>query len=525
MNKKIKRAIAGVISAAALGASVLGSGFASAESADTAGDAPNAENGEMRDITAAEISKEMGLGINLGNTMEAYWLDRSKTDTGAQTIGENTPYDYETCWGAVVTTQESIDGIKEAGFNTVRIPVYWGNMMENDGTFTINEDYIARVKEIVDYCRNDGLYVVINCHHYDEFLIRRFTKENDLDGCAEAFDTIWTQIAEYFEGYSDYLLFEGFNEYLGGGPLAEDGQTVINLPRDQAYEWTNRLNQTFVDAVRATGGNNEDRVLIASGYWTNIDLTTSERFVMPEDTAENKLMVSVHYVDNNMYWSNKIGTQEWKDYSIDQCEKLKSAFTDKGIPVFVGETTSRYPSGNFGGGAEVTNSSDALDYMLRLITNYGFTPVLWDTNGNFYDRDNCKIKSDSDAEVIAALAEELKNGETPIVPPTPAPSSSDTSSESAVSSVGSSSDAPSSSETSSAQTQQSSAADSSGVSSSAASSASAASAASSSKAAGSSSGSSSTVKNDENAKTGIGGAVSASIIIAAGIMTVYRKRR
>lgn len=428
--KKFKKVMISIISAAAVMAVSVCSSFAFAKEVSAA------DNGVMRDITAMQVSKEMGLGLNLGNTMEAYWLDgnirkggwleNGRIDSGAQTIGANQTSNYETCWGAPVTTQAMITGMKDAGFNTVRIPVYWGNMMKDDGTFTINKDYIARVKEIVDYCRTAGVYTVINMHHYDEFLIRRYSESGTLDDCAKTINKLWTQIAEYFKDYSDYLIFEGFNEYLGGGPYQRDANgnvltdqwgnpKISDLPRSEAYKWANTLNQTFVDAVRATGGNNSKRVLIVSGYWTNIDLTTSSEFKVPKDTVDNKLMVSVHYVDNAMYWSNQIGSQNWMDYSIDQCEKLKSAFADKGIPVFIGETTSRYPTSNFASSVTDKNSSKTLDTMLRLITSYGFTPVLWDTTGNFYDRGRCVIKSSTDAEVIKTLSDELANN-----PPVPA---------------------------------------------------------------------------------------------------------
>ncbi|MGN0165789.1 MAG: glycoside hydrolase family 5 protein [Lachnospiraceae bacterium] len=402
-------------------------GYAFADSEGTGSKTP--DDGVMRDgLTAMQVSEEMGVGINLGNTLEAYWLDgaietgnwltEGRIDSGAQTIGGDTPYNYETCWGAVYTTQQAVNGMKAAGFNTIRIPVYWGNMMENDGTFTINPEYIARVKEVVDYARNAGMYVVINIHHYDEFLIRRYVESGTLAECAETFTCLWTQIAEYFKDYSDYLVFEGYNEYLGGGAYERDAdgnvvkdqwgnKKVNNLTDSEAYLWTNTLNQAFVDAVRATGGNNADRILIASGYWTNIDNTTSDKFIVPEDSAEGKIMVSVHYVDNAMYWTNKIGSSEWEEYSIDQCEKLKEAFSDKGIPVFVGECTSIYTSDRYSASATEKDSSKTLDYMLRLIKSYGFIPVLWDTNNNFYSRTDAKIKSDSDAAVILKLAEEL----------------------------------------------------------------------------------------------------------------------
>ncbi len=355
--------------------------------------------GIMReDMTSELFVQEMGIGINLGNTMEAYWEDTMNKTSGAQTIGYDKPSAYETCWGAVVTNEEMIAGMKAAGFNTVRVPVYWGNMMANDGTYTINEDYMARVQEIVDYGLKNDLYVIINVHHYDGFLIKTHTE----DDVVAAVEVLWKQIAEYFVGYSDYLVFEGFNEALGN---VKNG---VSYTEAQKFAYVNRMNQAFVDAVRATGGNNANRLLIASGYWTNIDLTTSDAYVLPTDTAEDRLMVSVHYVDNVMYWTNKIGGQEWWDYSVAQCELLKEAFTDKGIQVFVGECTSIYDAERFAANAETGTSSECLEKMMNLITDYGFVPVLWDVHGNFYDRFNHVVKEEADAQVIQNISEKLK---------------------------------------------------------------------------------------------------------------------
>lgn len=357
-------------------------------------------------LSAAEVAKNMGIGISLGNTMEAYSATDCEKITyeWIPTVGSNTPKNYETCWGAVETTQEVIDGMKAAGFNTVRIPVFWGNMMENDGNWDINPDYIARVKEIVDYCVNDDLYVVVNIHHFDEFIIRR----HSLSECEEIFNHLWVQIAEYFKDYPYTVVFEGFNEYLGGNQFNEKGE-LVELDKSDGYLLTNTLNQTFVDAVRGTGGKNADRVLIASGYWTNIDLTSSEAFVMPADTVEDRLMVSVHYVDNAMYWTNKIGGKEWKAYIDDQCSKLEKAFTENNIPVFMGETTAYYPHSNFVSKPEIEKSYECLEYVLNKLTDCGFVPVLWDTNDNFYSRTNYKIKDENNAKVVTEIAEKIKN--------------------------------------------------------------------------------------------------------------------
>src|SRR5574344_1154004 len=217
------------------------------------------------------IAKDMKLGLNLGNTMEAYNASGCEkySYTWIPTQGSNSTRDYETCWGATVTTQEIISSIKAAGFSTVRIPVFWGNMMLNDGTWTINTKYLERVREIVDYCLNENLYAVVNIHHFDEFIIRR----NNIDDCKKIFTNLWTQISSYFANYSEKLVFEGYNEYLGGQQFNSAG-TLVNLSNNDAYEFTNAMNKVFVDSVRSTGGNNLNRVLIISGYWTNIDLTT-----------------------------------------------------------------------------------------------------------------------------------------------------------------------------------------------------------------------------------------------------------
>lgn len=346
----------------------------------------------------SEYVKDMGIGINLGNTMEAFWEDKGNKTSGAMTIGANKPSNYETCWGAVETTQEIIDGYKNAGFSTVRIPVYWGNMMKDDGTFVINKQYMERVEEIVEYCLNDNLYAVINIHHFDEFLIKNYKK----DDVIQITEKLWAQIAEYFKDYSDHLIFEGFNENLGT-QREED-----NYSEDQIYDYVNEMNQTFVNAVRKTDANNAQRILIVSGYWTNIDKTTDSRFKMPADSTSDRLMVSVHYIDNAMYWSNKIGSTEWLEYSTKQCELLKKSFTEQGIPVFVGECTAIYDKERFASDALYTQSSECLRVIMDMAADYGFLPVIWDTNDNAYSRTNYCMKFKSDQKVITEIANKIK---------------------------------------------------------------------------------------------------------------------
>ena len=360
------------------------------------------DGGTMRkNMSAMDYAQEMGIGINLGNTMEAYWADPQDKTAGASLIGEDTPQNYETCWGAVVTTKEAIDGMAAAGFNTIRVPVYWGNMMEDDGKFEIDDAYIERVEEIIGYCLDNDLYVVLNVHHYDEFLIKNHPKEDVL----EATEIIWEQIAGHFRDYSDYLIFEGFNEALGS---QREGDTYTE---DELFDYVNDMNQVFVDTVRESGGNNKNRMLIASGYWTNIDKTTDARYVLPEDPTEDRLMVSVHYIDNACYWTNNIGGDDWRAYSNKQCSQLTEVYTAQNIPVFVGECTSIYGKENIAKDADVTASSDCLSHIMHLAVDNGFIPVLWDVNDNFYSRTEFKIKSESDAAVIREIADKIENQE------------------------------------------------------------------------------------------------------------------
>ncbi len=350
-----------------------------------------ADNDEIRsDMTSKAFAEKMGIGINLGNTFDAFWENKSNKTSGASTIGSNTPTDYEKCWGSMAITQEMVDGIAAEGFGTVRIPVYWGNMMADDGTFTINETYFDRVEEVINYCFNSGLYAVINIHHYDEYIIKNFPQDEVL----EIVKTLWTQIANRYSEYSDHLIFEGFNENVGS---VREGE---NYDENKIYDYVNALNQTFVDTVRATGGNNEKRMLIASGYWTNIDNTTNPKFIMPADSAEDRLMVSVHYIDNAMYWANKIGGEEWLNYAKAQCELLKNAFTDNGVQVFVGECTGIYEEERFAANAVYTDSSECLGIIMDMVKNYGFIPVIWDVGNGFYSRAQCQLGADSDRAVI-----------------------------------------------------------------------------------------------------------------------------
>lgn len=349
----------------------------------SAEEAEAVDNGVMREgLTALEATRLMGNGINLGNTLEA-----CDNNVGIKT---NTPLSYETHWGQPKTTQAMIDGMKAAGFDTIRIPVAWMTNATHlyEGDYTIDADYMDRVEEVVRYARKAGMYVIIN-DHWDGGWYGMFGSESaETRALAmEAYKGMWQQIAERFRDYSDYLIFESANEELGGrfdenSPLYCSDSVVTYLTDDERYALTNEINQTFVDVVRATGGNNATRFLLIAGYSTDIDKTCDDRFQMPKDTADSKLMVSVHYYDPWSYCgaSSAASATKWgkvSDYEyLDQQLAKMTKFTEAGYGVVIGEYGALPCSDGL--------KDNTLAYhtaFLDACTKYNLTNCLWDCSG------------------------------------------------------------------------------------------------------------------------------------------------
>lgn len=343
------------------------------------------DDGTVReDLTALEVAKLMGNGTNLGNTMEAY--GHLELGTTAEVSA------YETLWGQPVTTQEMLNGMKEAGFDSIRIPIAWTNAMDfESGDYTIGEAYFNRIDEIIGYARNASMYVVIN-DHWDGSWWGMFgsSKEEDREKAMEMYVSMWTQIAERYKDYSDYVIFESGNEELGDRlndiDICKDSGS---LSEDECYEMTNKINQTFVDTVRSTGGNNEQRFLLMAGYNTDIEHTCDDRYVMPTDSAKDKLLVSVHYYNPWSYCGTASGEQ-WgtiSDYE-DQNRLLEmlTKFTDKGYGVIIGEYAVMP--------AEAGTIKDCTaEYVNNFLDNcdlYGYCPMLWDCS-YFYIREDLKF--------------------------------------------------------------------------------------------------------------------------------------
>lgn len=363
------------------------------------------DDGVVREsLTALEVAELMGNGINLGNTMEAY--GRASLGTSAD------PTKYETCWGQPVTTQEMLDGMKAAGFDTLRIPVAWTNMMDFEtGDYTINSAYLDRVEEIVGYARNAGMYVIIN-DHWDGGWWGMFgsAREETRTQAMELYKSMWTQIGEHFKDYSDYVIFESGNEELGfrlnDTDIAGDSGTLSD---DDCYTVTNEINQAFVDTIRSLGGNNANRFLLIAGFGTDIKNTCNSKYKMPTDSVADKLLVSVHYYDPSGYCINtSIGTwgtkQEYQ--TMNETLALMEKFTGQGYGVVIGEY-----------GVLIENTDNELkentqQYVQNFLNNcdlYGYCPVLWDCN-NLYNRNNCAIIDMGMARLYTKHSLEIQSG-------------------------------------------------------------------------------------------------------------------
>lgn len=349
-----------------------------------------ADDGVMREgLTSVELTRLMGNGTNLGNTMEA--CDTSKMNWSAD------PSAYEVTWGQPITTPEMLQGLKDAGFDTIRIPVAWmtnATSMYLDHDYTIAPAYMARVKEIVDMARAAGMYVIIN-DHWDGGWWGMFGSDTPetVALAKEAYAGMWTQIAENFKDYSDYVIFEGANEEIGArfdenSKYCSDSVTHY-LTDNQRYALANEVNQLFVDTIRATGGNNAQRFLLVPGYGTDIAHTCDTRFKMPTDTAENKLLISVHFYDPWSYCgsSDAAGATAWgtkKDLKTIQSTLAKmQSFVSRGYGVVIGEY------GALPGNDRVlkTNSVTYHTFFLDCCDLFDYTACLWDTSG-FYVRTN-----------------------------------------------------------------------------------------------------------------------------------------
>ncbi len=329
--------------------------------------------------SAQAFVEGMGIGWNLGNSLDA-----------EDCFSVFNELEYEMAWGNVRTRQPLIQMLKAEGIDTIRIPVTWKNHVGEAPDYKISEKWIKRVKQIVDWCVEEDMYVILNMHHESSWIT---TASTDYDGVMEKYTAIWTQLAEYFGDYSNKLIFESMNE------IGFD-----DLGTKKGCELLNRMNAEFVKLIRNSGKNNEERYLLLAGYWTDID-RSCEGIVMPED---DRVILSVHYYSPSQFaiaekgtsWGYREtwGTEEDFVYLKGQMEKLKTTFIDKGVPVIVGEYGC------------LRKDKDPASRMLYLASvaeyciDYGICPVLWD-NGEEIDRINMVWRTEGLADALRKALE------------------------------------------------------------------------------------------------------------------------
>ena len=341
----------------------------------------------LKNADTEAILEDMGLGWNLGNSLDA---------TGGSGL------DTETSWSNPKTTQALIDKVKSLGFNTVRVPVSWGKHVSGDN-YTIDSAWLARVKEVVDYCYKNDMYVILNIHHDTKSSASAsgagYYPRSSAYSSSEKFVTsVWSQMAEYFKDYDYHLIFETLNEPRLIGTGYEWWFNKWSIPSEvkDAIECINKLNQKAVDTIRNTGSNNKGRLIMCPGYDASIDGATVSGFKLPTDISGNKNRIAVPVHAYSPYnFAMNVGSGSTSSYTSsikselqDLFSTLKSTFRDKGIPVVIGEF----------GSTDKNNTAErvkwATDYT-ALAKKNNIPCVLWDNNAfAVYNGNNIVLNSE-----------------------------------------------------------------------------------------------------------------------------------
>lgn len=371
-------------------------------------------------VSAADLAEKMGAGWNYGNTLEANF--------------GGTP--DETVWGNPKASQEMVDAVIEAGFGTVRIPISYLSKIDDSNGYKIDDEWLERIAEVVDYCYNRGLFVIINMHGDGYHTIKGgwlLCNSSDQEAIKEKFSAIWRQVAERFKDYDEHLIFESMNEIFDG---------VYHIPVPEYYENINDYDQIFVDTVRQTGGNNTHRWLMVAGWNTDIMYTCGGYgFRFPTDSEKSvhdvRLILSVHCydpweycgeVEKEIYLWGESGQEivefdkedpiykaAWGEEHINsRFSMLKEMYVDKGIPVIIGEFGCIDKSFlNIAISDRIAENRVYYNgFVAGTAAKCGIVPVYWDNgfNGEFgfglFDRWNL---TRTQPEIIDAIVNGVKN--------------------------------------------------------------------------------------------------------------------
>ena len=309
---------------------------------------------------AAEAVKNMGVGWNLGNTLESNSGDVDNMWIEAYT--NRRPTDYENAWGQTDATRALIHMFKVAGFNAIRVPVTWyphmgtlsvSTYQDSNGdwhgrwdkaawlgstNYTVDPVWMARVKEVVDYVIDEGMYCILNVHHDTGTSTAAWLRADQsvYASVKERYCDLWKQIATEFKDYGPKLLFESFNEML-------DATNTWNYVSAEADRIINAYNADFVATVRATGGNNANRNLVLNTYAASPDQRVLKDFALPSDSVEGHLLAEVHsYAPYDFAFKDVPNARTTFDASCDKevraiVDGLNTYLVSRGIPCILGE--------------------------------------------------------------------------------------------------------------------------------------------------------------------------------------------
>ena len=309
--------------------------------------------------SAKDAVKNMGIGWNLGNTLDAN--DATKT--------WKTTEEHETCWGQPVTTPELLKMMKEAGFGAIRVPVTWYQEMDANGK--VNDAWMKRVKEVVDYVIDNGMYCLLNVHHdtgADGGTFKSWIKASGANYTAnkDKYEGLWKQIAETFKDYDQHLLFEAYNEML-------DEKNTWNEPVDKTdgYKAINDYAKSFVTVVRATGGNNAQRNLVVNTYSASNSSAAMKALELPEETGH--IVFQIHNYPN---WKDESTTRQLIDNLISD---IKTNLISKGAPVIIGEyaTFTTWPADLDYYEKDRKLALYAMDYFIKKTKEAGIGTFYW----------------------------------------------------------------------------------------------------------------------------------------------------
>lgn len=339
---------------------------------------------EIPDNEALAFVEDMQLGWNLGNTFDA------------SNCGLSDDLEYESAWVGIVTTKEMIHTIADAGFKTIRIPVSWHNHV--DENYQINEAWMNRVQEVVDWAIEEDMYVILNIHHDNEedFM---YPSYEHLEQSKKYVRAVWEQIAERFADYDEKLIFETLNEPRHVGTDHEWWIDANSEFGKECIDCVNQLNQTAVDTIRESGkGYNTSRYIMAPGYCASPDFALADGFVVPTDSgdAENRILVSVHaYTPYNFALAGENDQNSTDRFSISEkngtadidtfMKKLYDKFISKGTGVVIGEFGARAKENN------VEARTEFAAYYVARARSYGITACWWDNNAFGGDGENFGI--------------------------------------------------------------------------------------------------------------------------------------